>query len=248
MKNSFFEVRNQTEDKAEIFIIGQIKSEKPWYEEGEESKDNYLRDFIKTMKDLKGVKSLDIHINSPGGALFAGMTMYNLLKQHNSYKKVYIDGSAASAAGIVALAGDEVIIPKNAFLMMHKPILMASGNANDLMKVINTLNTIEEGMLEVYYDNLKSEDDKETIKQMVQDETWLNGEKASEYFKNVKVSDELKVIACSDFDFSCYNNIPDSLLKFIKNQSNNKESDYEKEIENKKEIELLKAKLALELA
>ena len=217
MKNSFFEVRNQTEDKAEIFIIGQIKSEKPWYEEGEESKDNYLRDFIKTMKDLKGVKSLDIHINSPGGALFAGMTMYNLLKQHNSYKKVYIDGSAASAAGIVALAGDEVIIPKNAFLMMHKPILMASGNANDLMKVINTLNTIEEGMLEVYYDNFK-------------------------------VSDELKVIACSDFDFSCYNNIPDSLLKFIKNQSNNKESDYEREIENKKEIELLKAKLALELA
>ena len=83
---------------------------------------------------------------------------------------------------------------------------------------------------------------------MVQDETWLNGEKASEYFKNVKVSDELKVIACSDFDFSCYNNIPDSLLKFIKNQSNNKESDYEREIENKKEIELLKAKLALELA
>ena len=69
-----------------------------------------------------------------------------------------------------------------------------------------------------------------------------------EYFKNVKVSDELKVIACSDFDFSCYNNIPDSLLRFIKNKSNNKESDYEKEIENKKEIELLKAKLALELA
>lgn len=238
MSKSFFEVKNQTDDKAEIFILGEIKLDKPWYEDGEESKDNYLRDFIRTLQNLKG-KELDIHINSPGGALFAGITMYNLLKNHTGNIKVYVDGSAASAASVVALAGNEVIIPKNAFLMVHKPMVRAEGNANDLQKTIDMLNTIEEGMLSIYEDNLINSEDKDAIKQMVNEETWLSGEKAAEYFKNVKVIEEVSITACNNFDFSCYSHTPKELLnlKPIEEASN--------EVVNKNENDLWKVKLEL---
>lgn len=237
MSRSFFEVKNQTNEKAEIYIIGQIQTEKPWYEDGEESKDNYLRDFIKTMQNLKDVKNIDIHINSPGGALFAGVTMYNLLKNNMSYKKVYVDGSAASAASIIAMAGDEIIVPKNAFLMIHKPIVGVQGNANDLKKAVEMLDTIENGMLSIYEDNLINESDKDTIKQMVQDETWLDGEEASKYFKNIKVTDQVNISACNDFDFSCYNHTPKELLNLKP-----KDSVIQKELELcKAKLELLKA-------
>lgn len=240
--NNFFEVKNQTEDSAEIYIVGQIKTEKPWWNDDEVNNENCLREFIKTLQELKDVKNLIIHINSPGGVLFAGVTMYNLLKNHLAYKKVYVDGSAASAASIVAMAGDEIIIPKNAFLMIHKPIVGVMGNALDLQKAIDMLDSIEVGMLSIYEENLINDSDKEVIKQMVQDETWLNGEEAAKYFKNVKVTDEVKISACSDFDFSCYKNAPKELInkKTINNNVN--------EEEKKKKLELIKAKLSLEIA
>ncbi|NFL86233.1 Clp protease ClpP [Clostridium botulinum] len=242
MPKKFFEVKNQTEDKAEIYIIGQIQTEKPWYEDGEENKDNYLRDFIKTIQDLKDVKNLELHINSPGGALFAGVTMYNLLKNHLGHKKVYVDGSAASAASVIAMAGDEIIIPKNAFLMIHKPMVGVQGNANDLQKAIQMLDTIEVGMLSIYEDNLTNEDDKGNIKQMVQDETWLDGEKAAKYFKNVKVVDEVNIEACSEFDFSCYTHTPKELLNRIPKEPLKPK---EPKNNNENEIKLWKVKLDL---
>ncbi|MDQ0149130.1 ATP-dependent protease ClpP protease subunit [Eubacterium multiforme] len=248
MKNKFFEVKNKTESTAEIYIVGEIMTEKPWYEDGEESKDNYLRDFIKTMQNLKDMDELEIHINSPGGALFAGVSMYNLFKNHKAKKKVYID-FAASAASLVALAGDEIIIPKNAFLMVHKPIMGARGNANDFKKAIEMLESIEVGMMSIYEENLINESDKELVNEMVQKETWLNGEEASAIFKNMKVTEEIDVAACSNFDFSLYNHIPKELLGKAKEKNENTLDDKKKEeIENKKKLELAKAKLGLLIA
>lgn len=243
MKNNFFEIRNQTEDKAEIYILGEIKTEKEWWKEDEANNENCLREFIKTLQDLKDVKNLDIHINSPGGVLFAGVTMYNLLKNHLAYKKVFVDGSAASAASIVAMAGDEIIIPKNAFLMIHKPIVGIVGNANALQKAIDMLNSIEVGMLSIYEENLTDESYKDTIKQFVQDETWLNGEEAAKYFKNVKVIDEVNIAACGEFDFKCYSKTPQELINIYNPDLEEKEKS-KKEIENK-ELNLWKAKLGL---
>ncbi|ASY50476.1 head maturation protease, ClpP-related [Clostridium perfringens] len=244
--SSFFEVKNQTEDSAEIYIVGQIQTEKPWCKDDEVNNENCLRDFIKTLQDLKDVKNLVIHINSPGGVLFAGVTMYNLLKNHLAHKKIYVDGSAASAASIIAMAGDEVIIPKNAFLMIHKPVVGVAGNALDLQKAIEMLDSIEVGVLSIYEENLINSEDKDIIKQMVQDETWLNGEEAAKYFKNVKVADEVNIAACSNFDFSCYKHVPKEL---IKNEINNTNDELlEKEKLKKKELELMKAKLRLEIS
>lgn len=249
MGNNFFEVKNQTEDKAEIYIVGQIQTERPWWKDEEVNSENYLREFIKTMQDLKNIKNLDIHINSPGGVLFAGVTMYNLLKNHLAYKKIYVDGSAASAASLVAMAGDEIIIPKNAFLMVHKPIISAVGNANDLRKAIDMLDSIEVGMLSVYEENLINESDKDIINEFVQNETWLNGEEASKYFKNVKVTEDVQIAASCDFDFSCYSKTPKNLLDLYNNSEDEEEKALKnkklKEIENKKELELWKAKLGL---
>lgn len=246
--DSFFEVKNQTEDSAEIYIIGQIKTEKSWWDDEEVNNESCLREFIKTLQDLKDVKNLVIHINSPGGVLFAGVAMYNLLKKHLAHKKIYVDGSAASAASIIALAGDEVIIPKNAFIMIHKPMVGVVGNAIDLQKAIDMLDSIEVGMLSIYEENLINAEDKDAIKQMVQDETWLNGEEAAKYFKNVKVTDEVDIAACSNFDFSCYKHVPKGLIKNEDDDSKNDDELFKKEKLKKKELELIKAKLRLEIS
>ncbi|WP_330594436.1 Clp protease ClpP, partial [Clostridioides difficile] len=64
---------------------------------------------------------MNIYINSGGGSVFAGMAIYNMLKRHEGFKTVYVDGIAASIASVIALAGDRVVIPQNAYFMIHKP-------------------------------------------------------------------------------------------------------------------------------
>ena len=130
--------------------------------------------------------------------------------------------------------------------MIHKPIVGVAGNDLDLQKAIEMLDSIEVGMLSIYEENLINSEDKDIIKQMVQDETWLNGEEAAKYFKNVKVADEVNIAACSNFDFSCYKHVPKEL---IKNEINNTNDELlEKEKLKKKELELMKAKLRLEIS
>ena len=75
---------------------------------------------------------IDLHINSPGGSVFDGLTIYNLLKQHPATVTTYIDGLAASIASVIALAGDRVIMADNALFMIHQPSGAVVGTASDM--------------------------------------------------------------------------------------------------------------------
>lgn len=199
-----FEIKNQTEEFAELFIYGDIMNYK-W-----EDSDVTPQDVADFLKEIDGKNKLNIYINSGGGSVFAGLAIYNQLKRHKAEKTVYVDGVAASIASVIAFAGDKVIIPTNAFMMIHKPWALAIGNSNDMRKMADDLDRIEEGIMNVYKENLKDGVDIEEIKKMVADETWLTGEEAAKYF-NVEVGEESKAVACVSDYFDKYKNAPKTL-------------------------------------
>lgn len=217
-KNKFMEIKNQTDSSADLYFYGDIVSS--WWGAWDDS-DQYpeaIRDFLKGVEG----KNLNIYVNSGGGSVFAGMAIYNMLKRHQGYKTVYVDGMAASIASVIALAGDKVIIPSNAFMMVHKPWNGIYGNSNDFRKMADDLDAIEEGIMNVYADNLKEGVDIEVIRQMVQEETWLNGLEAEKYF-NIEVSAENKAAACASDYFKDYKHVPMNFKKDPKQQQSNED-------------------------
>ena len=69
---------------------------------------------------MDGTENINIHINSGGGSVFGGIAIYNMLRRNNAHKTVYVDGLAASIASVIMMAGDEIVMPKNATVMIHK--------------------------------------------------------------------------------------------------------------------------------
>ena len=186
----FLQIKNQTETSVDLYFYGDIVSN--WSGAWEEV-DQYperVRDFL---KEHKG-KDLNIYINSGGGSVFAGMAIYNMLKRHNGYKTVYVEGLAGSIASVIAMAGDTIVIPKNSFLMIHKPLVGVFGNANELRENADLLDKIENAIIDVYETKIHEGIDLETIKKMVEEETWINGEEASKFF-NIEVTEENKAVA-----------------------------------------------------
>ena len=205
------EIKNELENRADLFFYGDICSSTWGCWEDEDKCPQDVADFL---KDLDNNKEINIYINSGGGSVFAGLAIYNQLKRHPANKTVYVDGLAASISSVIALAGDKVIIPKNAQFMIHKPWSWAIGNANDLRKTADSLDSCEQSILNVYEENLKDGVDIETIKQFVNDETWFTGEEAAKYF-NIDVEEESELVACNSEYFEKYKNIPIDLFKFF---------------------------------
>ena len=232
------EIKNSTSDSADLYFYGDIVSSSwgAW-----EQEDQYPLAIQNFLKGQEG-KNLNIYINSGGGSVFAGMAIYNMLKRHTGFKTVRVDGVAASIASIIALAGDKIIIPANAFFMIHKPWGSVTGDANELREKADLLDAIEETALSIYKENLKNEDDLEVIKQMVQDETWLTGEEATNYF-NVEISNSIEAVACVSEYFEGYSKVPKTILNGLKTQ--NKGPKKINKIQN--ELELEKEKILLEL-
>ena len=120
------EVKNKAENKAELIIFGEITSSR-WA-----NSDVIPSDVNNLLNEIGENDALDIYINSPGGSVFAGIAIYNMLARHKGYKRVFVEGYAASIASVIAMVGDEIIVPENAYLMIHKAWGFAIGNADDL--------------------------------------------------------------------------------------------------------------------
>ena len=251
MKNNLknmLEIKNFTDTTCDLYFYGDIVDS--WNGAWDDT-DQYpqaIKEFLDEARD----KNINIYINSGGGSVFAGMAIYNMLKRHKGYKTVYVDGLAGSIASVIALAGDKIIIPKNAYFMIHKPWCACGGNANDFREMANTLDKVEQGILNVYKDNLSSEMLYDEIIEMVNNETWLTGEEASKYFASVETVEPLQVVACTSDLYSKYNNIPKDISNTIKTENKALEDKAEEvevekveEIENKIDIDMLLMELEL---
>jgi len=231
-KLNCFEIKNLTDDSADLLIYGDIVSDS-WMKWSNE--DTCPQDITDFLNNLDGKSKINVYINSGGGSVFAGLAIYNMLKRHKAEKTVYIDGLAGSIASVIAMAGDKVIIPKSAFLMVHKPWSSVwGGDANEFRKMADTLDRLEEGIINVYEDNMREGVTREEIQSLVEEETWLNGAEAEKYF-NVEVDTSSEnVAACVSDCFKNYKNVPDFIKNKQKSTENEPKDDYKHSLNAKR--------------
>lgn len=168
---------------GELFFYGDIVSDE-W--ECWSQADQYPANICRLLKEI-GDSDLEIHINSAGGDVFAGFAICNMLRSCKGRKTVCIDGLAASVASVIAMAGDEILMPANAYMMIHKAWTAGTGNADELRKLADTLEKIDEGICTTYLSRAKDGTDAEVLRQKMAAETWLTAAEASEMFANITV-------------------------------------------------------------
>jgi ATP-dependent Clp protease, protease subunit len=128
--------------------------------------------FIDELKALGPVAELTLRINSPGGSVFDGVAIYNALERHGAAITIWIDGLAASIASMIAMAGDEVVMPENAMLVLHDPSGRVMGTAQDMRATADALDKMKAGMVAAY--RAKSGRDDAEIEALMAAETWLS--------------------------------------------------------------------------
>lgn len=125
-----------------------------------------------------GSNDLVIHLNSPGGDAFDGIAIYNRLKKHDGKVTIHIDGWACSAASVIAMAADELIMGAGSMVMIHEASNVIWGTKNDFRKQADLLEKLEDGIIDIYM--TKANVEREKIKTMVDDETWFSANEAVE--------------------------------------------------------------------
>ncbi len=155
------------------------------------------KQFIGDLKALDAT-TIKLAINSPGGAVFDALAIYNALRQHPAAIEVTIMGVAASAASVIAMAGDTIVMPENAFMMIHNPLNLAYGKADDLREMADVLDKIGASLIGIYAKRTGMPEDE--IKALLDAETWLNAEEAVLKGFADELQAELKVAAAFDMD------------------------------------------------
>lgn len=168
MKKFWNFIKNEDTGETELYFEGPI-SDCTWL--GDEITPAMFRDEL-----AKVSENLTVWINSPGGDCISASQIYTMLRSHKGKVTVKIDGIAASAASVVAMSGDETLISPTGYLMIHNPMTLASGNKSDMEKAITLLNEIKEGIINAY--SRKTGLSRNKISKLMDDETWLNAEKA----------------------------------------------------------------------
>lgn len=153
--------------------------------------------------------------------MFAGVAIANMLKRHDGHTKAVVDGIAASIATQIVFSCDELEIPSNAYLMIHKPAGGAWGDANELRKTADALDVIQQGLISLYMENVHDGVTEETIIEMVNSETWLTGSQVAEIFK-VNVTEPFEAVAYAG-DLSHFKNVPAAIKNRVEPEKNKNE-------------------------
>ena len=173
MKNRYYMLETDEDNKsAELYIFGDITSW-PWYESDESS-----YGLVKKLQNLD-VENITVHINSYGGEVAEGLAIYNTLKDSKMKVTTVCDGFACSAASVVFMAGDERIIKEASLLMIHNAWTYAKGDSNALKKQAADLEKITQASVNAY--KSKATISEEKIKELMNDESWITADEAVEY-------------------------------------------------------------------
>lgn len=202
----FWKIGSKIDKEVDIAIYGDIGES--FFGEDATSASKFKKDI----DALGDVRVMNISVNSPGGSVFDGLAIYNILKRHKAKKNVIIDGLAASAASFIAMAGDTIKIPANAYMMIHRASTLAYGNAEELLKAVDLLQKMDDTIAEIYVD--KTNRDKDEIIKMLDAETWMNGKEAVEMGFADVLEEEKRIAACvGGFFMPKYQKVPENLCK-----------------------------------
>lgn len=177
-----WELKQKTQGTLDLYIYGDVKADGyDWWREEvirSETSANTFRDELAAHPE---VSQINIYINSQGGSVIEGTAIYNQLKRHPAHKTVYVDGFACSIASVIAMAGDEVVMPRNTMMMLHNMWMIVQGNAAELRKAADDLDKMNQAGREAYLQKAGDKLTPEMIAQMEDDETWLTAQECMEY-------------------------------------------------------------------
>lgn len=188
-------VKEDTSNEADLYLYNVIDDYA--YEGYSDSADSILKDI----NDLGDIKQLNVFINSPGGSVFEGISIKNMLERQKlkgCFINVVIDGLAASIASVIAMAGDKISMPENALMMVHRASCGCFGNADEMRKQIEVLDKIDIVLTNTYVNRSGGLLSKEDVQAMFNSgDTWLTAEEAKNYGLCDEITESLKVAACA---------------------------------------------------
>lgn len=226
---------------ADVFIYGEI-TKYAWEEYGEMSSTL----FKDELDSLGEVDTIHLYINSPGGSVFEGVTIYNMLKRHKAQVIVHVDAVAASIASVIAMAGDEIRMPTNSMLMIHNALIGPIwGNAQELRKYADDVERISQSSMTTYLSKAGDKITEEKLQELLDAETWLSADEAYQYGLCDVVEDANEMVASvSEELFAKYKNVPKQLKENQTNELNATEMAERQKIadeakQNQKNLELI---------
>ncbi|EME7094014.1 head maturation protease, ClpP-related [Enterococcus faecium] len=212
--------QSANQNEADIFIFGEIVSYK-W-----DDTDTTAASFQKDLKELGEVSQINLHINSPGGSVFEGIAIGNMLRQHKARVVAHVDALAASIASVIVASCDEVVMPENSMLMIHNPWTFSMGNAKELRKQADDLDKIAESSVVTYLAKAGEKLTEEKIKQIMDEETWLSAKEAFDYgLCDIVESSNQIAASISEQLFNNYQRVPE---KFLPVKQESQIDDYER--------------------
>ncbi len=170
--------------------------------------------IISQIKALGDRDRLDVHINSGGGFVFEGLAIYNYLNTYDGEVVVHVDGLAASMASVIAMSGDQIIMPENALMMIHNPWDISIGDAEQLRKDADMLDKTKESLISIYV--AKTGISVDEVSALMDAETWMSGTDALEQGFATEVTDSVDMAASlRGADVSTFKHVPESLTGLV---------------------------------
>lgn len=181
--NRFWNFRNEAGRVPELLVYGDIDDF--WG-------DVQSKEFVEQLSAITA-KELHVRINSLGGSVFAAQAIYSSLRRHPANVTVFIDGIAASAATLIAMAGDKIVMPNNAMMMIHNPLTWTAGDAEGLREMADVLDKVRDTIVATYREKTELEDAK--IIELMDAETWMTASEALELGFVDEVSPAMEIAA-----------------------------------------------------
>jgi ATP-dependent Clp protease protease subunit len=169
--NKFWNWKNQTESVERTLFLNGTIAEDSWFD------DDVTPQIFKDELD-SGTGNITVYINSYGGDCIAAAQIYNMLTNYSGKVTVKVDGIAASAASVIAMAGDKVLMSPVSVLMIHNPLTMVCGDHTEMQKAIDMLAEVKESIINAY--EYKTGLSRAKLSHLMESETWMNANKAVE--------------------------------------------------------------------
>ena len=198
---------NEQEVEERILELNGTIAEESWF--GDEVTPQIFKSEL-----MSGDGPITVWINSPGGDCIAASQIYTMLKEYKNTVTVKIDGIAASAASVIAMAGDKILMSPTSLMMIHNPSMIAAGDHRDMAKAIEVLDEVKESIINAY--QLRTGQSRTVLSHMMDEETWMNAKKAIELkFADGMLEDKVLTDEMSGYLFSS-RSVENSLLNKIK--------------------------------
>lgn len=194
MKRFWNWLKNEETGQRDLWLEGPIAEDSWW---GDEVTPAIFKDELNS-----GKGPIRLHINSPGGDCVAASMIYTMLMDYPGDVTVQIDGMAASAASVIAMAGSLVSMSPTSIMMVHNPLTVAFGDAAEMQKAISLLDEVKESIINAY--QIKTGMSRADLGKLMDEETWMNARKAKElgFCDEVLYEDRAEQKAESSFSYA----------------------------------------------